>query len=180
MKKKVLAIFAYVQMFFAVVAVICGLIFVATTKEDWLYTLFIYIITILASVLVFFLFRAINNKNDSGNKNVFISYTSDDEAIAIRIKDKIPASRVILGEKDIPPGVNIEQEARRYIANSSYCFILIGHKMSPQQKYEIKEMLRTNKKIIPIKTSSEVKIPSNLKMTKSILVTDYLDKELRC
>lgn len=59
------------------------------------------------------------------------------------------------------------------------CFVLLSEKVSVTQKYEIKEMLRMEKRIIPILITPSSVIPYSLRNIKPVLYNDFMKSEYR-
>ena len=174
MERKETIVLSYVSMLLGLLALIYGFAVIVENNTDWLFNLGIFAITILVSIFILLLVMSMSKKRQEKMTGVYISYSGNDEDSALQLINSIKQRIVIQGEKDIKPGANIEKEVKRYIKESSLCFVVIGQKVSPQQKIEIKEMLRQDKQIIPVRISNEVKIPSNLRNTKSVLLSEFV------
>ena len=107
-------------------------------------------------------------------KYVYISFTYKDLETAKSLTSNIKGIPVKIGTTDIKGGELTDLAVSKLIKNSMICFVLLGEKVSVAQKYEIKEMLRMEKRIIPILINPSSEIPYNLRNINPVLYTDFM------
>ena len=112
-------------------------------------------------------------------KYVYISFTYKDLETAKLLTHNIKGIPVMMGTMDIGGGKTTDLIVSKLIKGSMVCFVLLSEKVSVTQKYEIKEMLRMEKRIIPILITPSSVIPYSLRNIKPVLYNDFMKSEYR-
>ncbi len=112
-------------------------------------------------------------------KYVYVSFSFRNIQTAEQLANNIKGLPVKIGTTDIKGGELTDLAVSKLIKNSMICFVLLGEKVSVAQKYEIKEMLRMEKRIIPILINPSSEIPYNLRNINPVLYTDFMKSEYR-
>lgn len=170
---KAKTLISYIPMLFGLLAMVYGFAVIVEKDAGWQLNFFIFSVTVVVSTVILLLIMRVQRERQKAQIGVFVSYPEGEGDAVEMLKRKLTNRLVIEGELAVKPGENIEHEVKRYVGKSSICFVLIGDKVSQQQKIEIKEIIRQKKKVIPIRLSPDVKMPTSLKNTKSILLSDF-------
>ena len=105
---------------------------------------------------------------------LYLSFTYKDMETAKTVANNIKGLPVKRGLLDIRGGSNIDLAVSKAIKNSSICLVLLGGKIEPAQKYEIKEMQRMHKRVIPIMITESSEVPFILSKVKPVLFKDFM------
>ena len=175
MKQRVKELLVWIYFAVAVMVIVYAFSDVVIKNPNWYHDLMSYclIIMIMATLmLVFFYVRlSIARKRNK----VYLSFNMLNENEAQRIIDLFPSDMQVYSTAYIFPGTNVNEIIPNYIASCSLCYILFGSKISQIQKFEIAEMNRQHKKVIPIILNVEDKIPQNLRNIMPITYTDFIE-----
>lgn len=112
-------------------------------------------------------------------KYIYVSFTYKDIETAKTLASNIKGLPVKIGTMDIGGGKATDLIVSKLIKGSMVCFVLLSEKVSVTQKYEIKEMLRMEKRIIPILITPSSVIPYSLRNIKPVLYNDFMKSEYR-
>ena len=112
-------------------------------------------------------------------KYVYISFTYKDIETANLLASNIKGVPVKMGAMDIGGGKTTDLVVSKLIKGSMICFVLLGDKVSVAQKYEIKEMLRMEKRIIPVLITPSSEIPYKLSNINPVLYSDFVKSVYR-
>lgn len=133
--------------------------------------LFIIIITVinLSVAIISFVATYISRSK------YYLSFSSSDGALVDEIARKLSITERVISSNDISIGLPIQDVVKKNISLSSCCFVLIGSKLSEEQKIEIKEMKQQGKRIIPVLLNEDSVLPASLKQYKSITINEFND-----
>ena len=163
----------YIVLIVIVLAIIWILYFANIIPQSFLvYTTTISVITTLMALWIEILRYHLRNKQD-----VYLSYSYNDQDTADQLANNIKGVYVVNGTTGMNGGESTDLATSKKISHSFMCFVLLGDKVTPAQKYEIKEMLKKNKRIIPILKGPSSKIPYNLCHVQPVLLDDFIKGE---
>lgn len=110
----------------------------------------------------------------------YISYGLDANGIADRLKRILKSNYEIIEFSDFVPGDNIQQCINKKIKKSSICFVIIGKRISPFQREEIKQIAKYSKRIVPILIDENVHCPHQIRGYVPLMLNDVdFDEKLR-
>lgn len=150
----------YILVIITIIYGLClGYLIKSLSIENNINDLLAYIGTILSIVICLVICLSLHKK-----RYVYVSYTKSEytEEAFEKIK-AIYKKRILVTVLDgMEPGDCLYDSMTMKIRESNFCIVLIDKELSSFQKKEIKEILRQNKKIIPILVSKEAKMPKLL------------------
>lgn len=112
-------------------------------------------------------------------KYVYVSFAYKDLETAEKLAMNIKGLPVKRGATEIKGGEDTNLAISKLIKNSMVCFVLLGEKVSPSQKDEIKKMLDMEKRIIPVLITPSSEIPYNLRNINPVLYNDFMKSVYR-
>ena len=134
----------------------------------------LYVSTIVGITAMMLAYYVIVKRNRIKFQRIYISYTSNDQDKAQRIVNLLSKHIFIYMGGHIEPGANLYETIPSYISSCSKCYVIVGDVISAQQKYEIQEMKRQHKIIVPILTDEAVYLPQNLREYKAITYSGFM------
>lgn len=137
-------------------------------------SLYVYSITSISIVGIMVCWVEFLKHSIKKKKYVYVSFTFKDMERANLLAENIKDFPVIKGSTDVEGGVNTDKVVSKYIKNSFICFVLLGDKVGAAQKYEISEMQKMRKRIVPVLITPSSKIPQNLSNIKAVLFDDFM------
>ena len=110
----------------------------------------------------------------------YISYGSDANEIADRLKRKIKGNYIISDFSDLVPGDDVQKSINKKIKKSSICFVIIGKRISQSQREEIRQIAKYSKHIVPILIDENVHCPHQIRGYVPLLLNDVdFDEKLK-
>lgn len=176
MKQSFKEIFMWLYMLIAVLVVIYACYDVIKSNAEWYKDLAVYMLIICMMVMIMLAGILVLKKKQKHLGSVYLSYNPEYETEAQRISNVFPKDMPVLSVGHICPGENVYETAPSYIAASKICYVMIGKKVSQLQKYEMSEMKRQNKKIIPILLDATDIAPRIIKDRMPVTYDDFIQQ----
>lgn len=176
MRQSIKEVFMWLYMIVAVLVMIYAFYDVVKSNAEWYKDLAVYMLIICLMMMVLISVIYIWNKRQKKAGSVYISYNPEYETEAQRISNLFPREMPVLSVGHIFPGENVYETIPSYIASSKVCYVLIGKKVSQLQKYEISEMKRQNKKIIPILLDTADIAPKTVKDRMPVTYNNFIQQ----
>lgn len=131
--------------------------------------LFIIIITVINLLVAIVSFVA----TYKSRSRYYLSFCSSDGVVVDEMIKNFSKMERVISSNDISIGLPIQDVVKKNISLSSICFVLIGSKVSEEQKIEIKEMKQQGKRIIPILLNEDSVLPASLKHYRAIKIDEF-------
>ena len=165
-----------IYMFIAVLVMIYAFYDVVKSNAEWYKDLAVYMLIICLMMTVFVSVIYVYNKKRKKVGSVYMSYNPEYEKEAQRISNLFPQEMPVLSVGHIFPGENVYETVPSYIASSKVCYVIIGKKVSQLQKYEISEMKRQHKNIIPILLDTTDNVPRMVKDRMPVTYDNFIQQ----
>jgi len=178
MKKRISDTLFCVSMILSFVCIIIAFINIVKNNPDWLKNLGIYSLTLVTISMVMLLIMYIQKSRFKKREKIYVSYTEKYKEKAEKVMEQFPQKSFVVGSGQIPAGSNMEKMIPPRIIGCSKCYVIIGESIDIAQKYEIREMVKKKKFVIPVLLHDDVDVPQNLRKYKPVAYDEFVKERV--